>query len=170
MKRLTGFWWDIKMLAEKGKANIIASPKLTTYSGRKSSLLIGGEFPIVSESMAGTTVEYKEFGTILDVSCIVYTDNTIDLNLTAERSSLNPQTIGDYPILDKRNISISLNVKNGDTVTIGGLNEKKLVKVSEGVPFLMDIPILGYLFKWNKISDENYSIVIMITPRIVEDY
>lgn len=168
-KRLNGFWWDVRFLAEKGKANILATPKLIVFNGRKSSLLIGGEVPIIINTPNGPDVEYKKYGTILDLSCVVYPDNSIDLSITAERSTVEYIADVDYPNFQIKNVSLSMNMKSGDTMTIAGLNEKQFTSTSSGIPFLMDIPIVGYFFKSEKMVNNDVTVVIMVTPRIIED-
>jgi pilus assembly protein CpaC len=170
IRRLSGFWFDILLLADAGNANIIATPRLTIQSGRQSSMLIGGEFPIVvKDAMGGATVEYKKFGTILEVGCIAYTDDTLDITVTVERSSLEEVMPGtELPILSSRNVSLSVSMRSGDTLNIAGLSEKQIDKSGQGIPFLMDIPVLGYLFKWERNVVQDMSVLVMITPRIIE--
>lgn len=182
------FTAKLDALIEEGKARVLSSPRLACQSGKEAELLVGGEKPILTTQVSGTSgasgteVSYKEFGIKLKIKPTVTEDKRIKVNLNIEVSevgaaeilgSANAPTAKAYP-LNKRNASTELFMENGQTLGIGGLVKEKEETSKSKTAFLGDIPILGMLFrkKTTKIgggsgAKENIELVILLTPRIV---
>jgi type IV pilus assembly protein PilQ len=86
-----------------------------------------------------------------------------------EVSDVTGQGASDLPVVSKRNVDTKLRVRDGETITVGGLTLRTENVRSTGVPFLSRIPILGYLFKQEIVSVEEREIVVFITPRIITE-
>ena len=160
---------ELRMLQEKGAAQILSKPKILTKSGSSARVLIGGEIPIVASGVGGGTIDWKQFGIKAEILPKIIAPNTIDLILTTEVSRLDwANSVNNNPALMKREASSNLILKSGQTIAIAGLIESKKEERSAGIPLLSDIPVLGYLFSRKTISDVRTNILIFVTPRIIE--
>lgn len=166
---------QIHALVEQGKARIISRPNITTMSGKTASILVGGEIPVVHRVRDTDTVDYKPYGIQLDlVKPQVDSDGNITAALQATVSRLdwsNAVMVNGFsmPGLTTRRADTMVNIPTGMTMAIGGLlNSEDGKKVSK-VPVLGDIPILGELFKYHNNTKNKSEIMILITPRVVNE-
>lgn len=166
---------QIHALVEQGKARIISRPNITTMSGKTASILVGGEIPVPYKDSDTVTVGYKPYGIQLDlVKPQVDSDGNITADLQATVSRLdwsNAVTVNGFsmPGLTTRRADTMVNIPTGMTMAIGGLlNSEDGKKVSK-VPVLGDIPILGELFKYHNNTKNKSEIMILITPRVVNE-
>jgi pilus assembly protein CpaC len=159
----------LKLLVEKGNAKILARPKLLTLSGRKASFSSGGEVPYATTSANGqTNVEWKKYGVNLDVLPTANDTGTINAEIRAEVSEIDfTHLVQNNPAIKTRWASTTIHVNPDSTVVIGGLIQEKNQVIYQGVPLLMDIPVLGYLFKSTTIIQEESELVIFVTPHLV---
>jgi pilus assembly protein CpaC len=175
-------------LIQEGKARVLSSPRLACQSGKEAELLVGGEKPILTTTIAaergatGTSVAYKEFGIKLKIRPTVLEDEQIKVDLNIEVSEVgdaeilgapNAPTAKAFP-LSKRSVSTELFMKSGQTLSIGGLVREKEDTIIKKTAFLGDIPILGMLFrrKETKVGGGggekgNIELVVLLTPNIV---
>lgn len=181
------FSWTLDVLVQEGKARILSRPRLACQSGKEAELLVGGEKPIFTTTVAsaggeGTTVEYKEYGIKLKIKPTVTDDGRIKVALNVDISEVGTaDTIGSstsptakaYP-LTKRNVATELYLDDGQTLAIGGLIKQKQEEDVVKTPWLGDIPILGALFRKKTTktgggSGErgNNELFITLTPKIV---
>ena len=160
---------ELKMLQEKGAAQILSKPKILTKSGSSAKVLIGGEIPIVASGVGGGSIDWKQFGIKAEILPKIIAPNTIDLILTTEVSRLDwANSVNNNPAIMKREASSNLVLKSGQTIAIAGMIESKKEQRSVGIPLLSDIPILGYLFSRKTLTDVKTNILIFVTPRIIE--
>lgn len=133
-----------------------AGAQLQTGSGGEAR----GAFPVA-------TVDYKETGVILEVAPRITPNGHILLNLSAERSSadLAPSDVGF--VFRRQKAESEVLVKDGETVVIGGLTVTESAELKSGIPLLMDIPLLGRLFRTHRESSVQRDLLIMVTPTIV---
>jgi type II secretory pathway component GspD/PulD (secretin) len=116
-----------------------------------------------------TKLELIQVGITLEVTPYVSDNDEITVAIKPEVSDVTGQGASDLPVVSKRSVNTKLRVKNGETITVGGLTLKTENTRTTGVPFLSRIPILGYLFKQETVAVEERVIVVFITPRIIED-
>jgi len=133
-----------------------AGAQLQTGSGGEAR----GAFPVA-------TVDYKETGVILEVAPRITHNGDVLLNLSAERSSadLAPSDVGF--VFRRQKAESEVLVKDGETVVIGGLTVTESAEVKSGIPWLMDIPLVGRLFRTHRESSVQRDLLIMVTPTIV---
>ncbi|MDA5483275.1 pilus assembly protein N-terminal domain-containing protein [Yersinia intermedia] len=152
-------------------ARILAEPNLSVLSGETADFLVGGEIPIVTTSMAGSTITYKEFGVKLVIAAKVESNNKIKLNLSEEISSLDGQyAIGDLniPKLRSRKARTTVELGDGDSFVLGGLLNESEKESLSGIPFISDIPILGALFRRTGAERERTELVVVATVHLVK--
>lgn len=178
----------LDLLVQEGKARILSRPRLTCQSGKEAELLVGGEKPIFTTSVASnvgtsTEVEYKEYGIKLKIKPVVLDDDRIKLSLNVEVSevgtaeiigSATAPTAKAYP-LTKRSASTELFVDDGQTMAIGGLIKQKNEETITKTPWLGDLPVLGAFFRKSvkKVGGGvgergNTELFITLTPKIIK--
>jgi len=165
------FETTLRALEEDGEIDIRANPRLATLNGRPASIFIGREeyYSIVTGPLSYpyTKLELIQVGITLEVTPYVSQDNEITVAIKPEVSDVTGQGASDLPVVSKRSVDTKLRVRNGETITVGGLTLRTENVRSTGVPFLSRIPLLGYLFKQETVAVEEREIVVFITPRIM---
>lgn len=160
----------INLLAQDGKAIILAEPKLSTRSGSEAHFLAGGEIPLPVRGTSGDlNVFYKEYGIILDIRPESGSDGTIRATVKAEVSAIDPAvTVGGYPGFLKRQTHTEVNLRENETLVIAGLVSSEMSKDISKVPALGDMPILGALFRSKNFRDKQTELVFFLTPRVID--
>ena len=163
----------INLLVASRNAIILAEPTLSTRSGGKASFLAGGEVPVISSGSLGSTdVEYKEFGILLEIEPIVGHDNTIFAKITTESSAIDPDRPGGGntpPGFITRRTSTDVRMKDGETLVMSGLIDRKLSENVTKLPFLGDLPIIGAFFRNTVTDNDDNDLVIFVTPTVIEN-
>jgi pilus assembly protein CpaC len=169
----------VKALETKNLAKTLAHPNLLVLDGREASMLVGGEIPIpiVQSAQTGTvatvTIEYKEYGVKLRVTPTITSDDTVQLKIAPEVSSIdraNSVVMSGFviPALRVRRAESVVNLKNGQSLVLAGLIQNDITKLIKQIPLLGDIPILGEFFKMTTLKTEETDLVIIISPEIVK--
>lgn len=160
---------QINLLMSRGKAWVLAEPKLSAKSGSSATFLVGGEVPIVVPSVLGQTqIEYKEYGIRLNISPTVNKANDVATSIMAEVSRIDPSvSVQGVPGFLTRRVETEINVVAGETIVISGLLDRTASKAADKLPILGDIPILGKLFRSDAFRGNRTELVIFVTPRIV---
>ena len=166
---------------DKSDINIKANPKVLVIGNQKATFGAGDRVPIpitqtqvISGQIAQTTsIQFEEIGVKLQVTPIIFNygaspqQGEVLLEITGEVSSIGKTTSQGYPQIATRNIDTQIRVKDGWTAVIGGLLKEEDRNIKIGIPFLMDIPLLGYLFRSTKTEKIVTEVQIYITPQIV---
>lgn len=182
------FTLKLDALIQEGKARVLSRPRLACQSGKEAELLVGGEKPIFTTTVAATTgaegteVEYKEFGIKLKIKPTVTEENRIKLSLGIEVSEVGTaETIGDpnaptakaYP-LSKRSTATELFLDDGQTMAISGLIKERTEEDVRRTPFLSDLPLIGGIFRQRTTTTGggtaargNTELFVMLTPTII---
>jgi pilus assembly protein CpaC len=172
--RLSQVRSDLKALMDEGSADLLANPKLVAKNGTAAMFNAGGEIPYITSTTNGSVnVDFKPYGVKLKIKPTIEPDGYINVEVEAEVStpdekftvSLSGNIV---PAILTRQVKSELNIKSGTTITLAGLSQTRKENSKLGIPILGDIPIIGALFSWRKIVDKKTSIVIFITPSILE--
>jgi len=155
-----------RLLQNKDITNILAQPRLVVKNGRTGGFLSGGEVPIVTSTANTFGVIFKPFGVRLDFVPTLTQSNRIDLRVFPEVSALGPLVAG-FPSFITRHTISRVELKEGESLIIGGLLRQDMIKDLAKVPILGDVPILGTLFRSTRFRNEESELVFVITPRIV---
>nr|WP_298897287.1 type II and III secretion system protein family protein [uncultured Altererythrobacter sp.] len=171
-------------LEAKGLSKTLAEPTLISLSGERASFLAGGEFPIPvvqnggGQSGAGggnngITIEFKPFGVSLGFTPTVLSDNTINLIVEPEVSSIDPSAsinVGglSIPGLSTRRASTVLELRDGESFAIAGLIQQDFETTVDQVPLLGSLPIIGSLFRSSSFRKGETELLIIVTPRLVQ--
>jgi general secretion pathway protein D len=171
----------LNALSSKTDVTILSSPQVLVLNNETAKIDVGREVPIVttetyrdttniSTDSVDKTVEYKNTGIILEVTPKINYNGIIILDVDQEVSTAEKNiTSGiNSPIIAKRKVTTKMAVKDGQSILIGGLIRNETNIIETGVPFLMDIPLLGYFFKYKEESKAKRELLIMITPHVIE--
>ena len=161
---------QLNMLAEDGKAAILASPQLSARNGAKAEFLAGGELPYSSTSTNGAThVIFKPYGIKLEISPKVAKNGAIRATINSEVSSVDPSISTTFgPALLTRKTSTEFNLRSGETLVLAGLISRKNSNDITKVPLLGDIPVLGALFRSRRFQNDETELVVFVTPTVID--
>lgn len=165
----------IHTLVTNGHARIISRPNITTMSGKTAGILVGGEIPYPKKNDNSTSIEYKPYGIKLNLmSPTVDTSGNVTSRVFAEVSRLdwgNAVVVDGFkmPATAKSSAETMVNIPSGMTMVIGGLLNSDDTKNISKIPLLGDIPFLGELFKYHNDTKQKSEIMILITPRVVNE-
>lgn len=166
-----------RLLQSTDITQILAEPTLVIKNGRSGGFLAGGEFPfpVPQTSGVGTTVtvEFKPFGVRLDFVPTLTWSDTIDLRVFPEVSEIDPsvQTLISgiqVPGLKVRRSVSRVEMKEGESLVISGLMDRRVLKDVTKFPLLGDIPFIGALFRATRFRNQETELVFVITPKVVE--
>jgi pilus assembly protein CpaC len=158
-----------RLLQNKDITEILAQPRLVMKNGRSGGFLAGGEFPVVGVTADTFEVEFKPFGVRLDFVPTLNWSDRIDLRVFPEVSELDPSVnVNGVPGLKVRRTVNRVEMKEGESLVIGGLLDRRILKDLTKFPLLGDIPILGALFRSTRFRNQETELVFVITPRIVK--
>lgn len=163
----------LSALESGGFAYTLAEPSLVTLSGQSATFLSGGEFPIpVRSDEDGIQVEFKQFGVSLSLTPTVINENQIILRVAPEVSDLDPSagvTTGGITIpgLRVRRTETTVSMGPGETFIISGLVSRSTFSNSDRIPGLGNLPILGALFRSDRVAREDRELIMVVTPRLV---
>ena len=164
----------IEALETRGVVRTLAEPNLTALSGQEARFLAGGEYPIpVAQDENTITVEFKPFGVELIFIPTVVDDDIINLELTAAVSAVdttNAFTAGNglsINAFSRRETKTTVEMRDGESFAIAGLIQDDFNDLSEQVPWVGDIPVLGALFRSAAYEREQTELVIIVTPHLV---
>ena len=163
----------IDALASNGTATVLSEPVLTVLSGHSASFLSGGEFAVPTivgvGGAQGSTTTFRGFGTSLIVTPTVIDGDLIRMQIVPEFSAINAgNSVGGIPGLDSRRVQTTVELREGQTIVIGGLLHRQRNTEVTRIPLLGEIPWLGPMLFNAKVSTEDETeLIILVTPEIV---
>jgi len=166
---------ELSALEADGRGKVVSSPRVVTGDNQKAAIEQGTEIPYVTPGSANSpaTVQFKKAVLRLDVTPQITADGRIIMVVEVRKD-----TVGQYvqlgggfsvPSIDTKNVVTQISVNNGDTAVIGGIYEETIRNDVTQVPWLGNIPILGYLFKQTGNTSEKAELLVFLTPRVVKD-
>jgi pilus assembly protein CpaC len=179
---------SIQAFERAGLLRVLAEPNLTAISGEAARFLAGGEFPVpVSSDDGRISVQFKPFGVGLAFTPVVMSGGNISLKVSTEVSELTSQgavSTGDTPIrnqdgtttvihgitipaLQVRRAETTLEMSSGSSMVLAGLIQERTRHALEGVPGVMNTPVIGSLFRSRDFLNDESELVIIVTPYLV---
>jgi type IV pilus assembly protein PilQ len=172
----------ITALESEGKGKVISRPRVVTLNNVpatiKSLTILRVKLPstgtVINTGAGGaagaqeTATEKIETGIILVVTPLVSSDGFVLLDLYAKSSQADfARTVDNIPTEISREANSHILVKDGQTVVVGGIYRDTRIDNRDGVPYLKDIPALGWLFRSTSASDRREDLLVFMTPRIL---
>ncbi|MCY1258655.1 Type II secretion system protein D [compost metagenome] len=182
----------LSALANDQRVRILATPRVLVKSGEQANINVGSDIPVVTgqqtdgSSTGGTSnllqsISYRSTGIILNVSPVVYSNNRVDLTVSQEvsnagggsDSSSGTDSSGgsggaSSPIISRTSLETALTLQSGGSIFMGGLIRETTTDANSGIPWLKDIPGLGYLFGSRSLEKSQDEVVMLIQPYVIE--
>ena len=166
---------ELTALEAEGRGEIVSTPRVITANQKEARIEQGVEIPYQQSASSGaTTIQFKKAVLSLVVTPQITPDNNIIMDLKVHKDSVGEIIStgglgGTVPSIDTRSIETQVLVSDGQTVVLGGIYETERRETILKVPFLGDIPGLGFLFKSTKFQNNKAELLIFVTPRILEE-
>ncbi len=175
----------LRAMERAGVVRTLAEPNLTAISGETATFMAGGSFPVPSGLQCSpppvvqcqTSIEFKKFGVSLVFTPVVLSEGRISLKVMTEVSDLstdNAVTLSQQggnnitvPSVVTRRADTVVEIPSGGSLALAGMIQQKTKQQINGVPGLMQVPILGTLFKSRDYINNQSELVVLVTPYIV---
>lgn len=175
----------LRAFEQAGVSRILAEPTLTAISGEAAKFTAGGEIPVPSNCSVGAvagaactvSLTYKPYGVSLAFTPVVLAENRISIRVATDVTELDPQNAFSYnlngrvvpvPATTRRNSETTVELASGATMMTAGLIQQKSRGTVNGLPGLMNLPILGALFRSRDYQRDETELMIMVTPYIAQ--
>ncbi len=169
----------LKAMEQAGVMRTLAEPSLTAISGESAKFLAGGEFPIPAGQTCDPAggcqiqIQFKQFGVGLEFTPVVLGEGRISLRVGTEVSELSTEgairfSSINIPSLRVRRASSTVELPSGGGLVMAGLLQEQTKQNINGVPGLMNIPVLGALFRSRDYQRGQTELMIMVTPYVVK--
>lgn len=164
---------QLSLLEKEGKSRILSNPKIVTLDNKEAEIKHGTQIPYTTVDSSGrTVVAFMDAFIRLKVTPHITADRRVSMKVEAEKTDVGEiiSYAGGfaYP-LNTRKATTELLVSNGATVVIGGLLKTTETVSEQRVPWVHQIPILGWLFKSRSITNPKNELLIFLTPTIIEE-
>ena len=166
---------ELTALEVEGRGEIVSTPRVITANQKEATIEQGVEIPYQQSASSGaTTVQFKKAVLSLTVTPQITPDNNIIMDLKVHKDSVGEIIStgglgGTVPSIDTRSVETQVLVADGQTVVLGGIYETERRETVKKVPFLGDIPVVGFFFRSKKVLDNKAELLIFVTPRILEE-
>jgi type IV pilus assembly protein PilQ len=161
---------DVKLAAleSEGRAELISSPTLFTEDQQTASIEAGDELPYQEVSDGGgTAVSFKKAVLALKVKPHVLPGDQVLLQLQINQDRPGNRVIQGVPSISTRQMTTTVLVKNGQTIVLGGIYEKSELYDQKKLPFVSEIPVLGWLFQKHMTQNTKRELLIFVTPIVI---
>lgn len=165
---------NMQAMEQAGVVRVLAEPNLTAISGETANFLAGGSFPypIPGSASSPPSIQFQNFGISLVFTPVVLSEGRISLKVMTEVSELSPQnsvTVSGttVPGLTVRRAETTVEIASGGSLAMAGMIEEETKQTISGLPGLMQLPILGTLFKSRDYLNNQTELVVLVTPYIV---
>ncbi|MEA3487438.1 MAG: hypothetical protein U9R20_07260 [Thermodesulfobacteriota bacterium] len=161
---------QLAALEDTGDGKIVSSPKVTTLDGIKATIKQGEEIPYtVIDDDGKASTSFKEAVLKLEVTPTITPEGRISIEVKANNDYADWARAEDEPPIKTSSVESTVVVADGDTIVIGGVYKTVSSESVQGVPWLSNIPVLGWLFKYKSTSTDKRELLIFVTPRIIEE-
>jgi len=167
----------IDALQTTNLSDIVAEPSLMVADNQTAHVQVGEDTPIrvidagggagAGGALPTASVNIQSTGIILDATPHITAGDHILLDISAERSSVVIADSDVGQIFRTQNANTRVLVRDGETVVIAGLTVTERSEAKSGIPLLMDLPLIGKLFRTTRISEVQRDLMILVTPNIV---
>ena len=169
----------VKALMQDARVKVLSSPHLLAVDNRPARIRVGSEQPVATGTVVSreadattTTIEFKEVGRILTIVPRVSSEGLVNLQVRVEVSDVGERVVVGRQSFDAFNVreaETAAVLHDGQTLVIGGIITDNRRRSRIGIPLLMDVPLLGPLFRTDIERSDRTELVILITPRVIHD-
>ncbi|NVN99826.1 MAG: type IV pilus secretin PilQ [Geobacteraceae bacterium] len=168
-KLISNIQLDLRLsaAASVGQVKIISTPKVLTVNNKPAKISQGQMIPYQNTSSTdGAKTEFIEAALSLEVTPHITSDGSVNMKIKASNNTVGTGG-GSTPPINKKEATTELVVKNGETTVIGGIYVDSETESDTGIPYISDMPLLGWLFKSNSKNKVKNEMLIFITPKIM---
>ncbi len=170
----------VKALSADTNSNVLSTPSLLTLDNQEAEIVVGQNVPFLTGQYTNTgavngatnpfqTIQREDIGIKLKVKPQINEGDAVRLTIEQEVSSLSNSSIASDIVTNKRTIKTTVIVEDGNMVVLGGLTSEELQQLSQKVPILGDIPLLGALFRSKSTQKVKRNLMIFLHPIIMRD-
>jgi general secretion pathway protein D len=165
----------LRALATAANVNILSRPVILTENNQEARILVGSQRPFIQLFRALPTdaavrdqiVQYRDVGTQLTIRPTINPDGYVSLAVLQEVSNATAETQFGAPIISTREARTRLLVRDGQTVVLGGLIDQQQERTVSGIPGLMRLPLLGWLFRSTQVRHGTTELFLFLTPHVL---
>ena len=184
----------LQAMEQTGIIHTLAEPNLTAISGETATFVAGGEFPVLNgfsctaassgtalvnaASVCQPSIQFKKFGVSLNFTPVVLSEGRISLRVMTEVSDLSsansltisvPNTTQNatIPSIRTRRAETTVEIPSGGSLAMAGMIQNETKQNINGLPGLMELPILGPLFKSRDYINQQTELMVLVTPYVV---
>lgn len=165
----------LSALSSSGEVRILSRPLVQAQNNQEARILVGSQRPFIQSAYSSVQnpdftqqiVQYRNVGTSLTILPTINDEGYVNLTLTQEVSSATAETQFGAPVISTREATTQILAESGQTVVVGGLVDQQTEESRVGIPFLKDIPILGYLFGTTRRATANSELFLFLTPYVI---
>jgi general secretion pathway protein D len=175
--------FDVALQAAQNdsRVNVLSRPRIQTSHGVEADLFVGSTIPYVDSTTAGAyggtgvynSYQQQQVGITLKVKPLINPDGLVVMDIFQEASVQGPPSTAvtingtPVPIINQRQASATVAVKDRDTIILGGMISTSQTKTKSGVPYLKDIPLLGNFFRSNANTEERVELIVLLRPTVL---
>jgi general secretion pathway protein D len=175
------FQMFINALQSRTSVKMLSAPHIIAADNREAHILVGESIPILTSTVSNAltndvgntvnSVQYRDTGKILTVLPQVNSLGLVNMQIRQEVSAVGAAAFGNTnsPSFSTREAETTVVVQDGDSVLIGGIIDDQVTNSRDGVPFLMDLPVLGALFRDDNNSATRTELLVLITPYVIRN-
>lgn len=159
----------LSALETTGNGRILSTPRISTQNNVEADITQGVQIPIQTVANNTVTVTFKDAALTLKVTPQITSAGTVIMKISLDNSSPDfTRAVNGIPPINTQRADTSVLVTDGQTTVIGGIYTSQEQNQTDNTPGLGRVPILGWLFKRNSVTDQNTELLIFITPRIIK--
>jgi type IV pilus assembly protein PilQ len=160
---------ELNAMEMEGRGEVVSSPRVLTSNQKAAYIESGTEIPYQEATSSGATnVSFKKAVLSLNVTPQITPDDRIIMDLVVNKDSVGQVFLG-VPSIDTKEIATQVLVNNGETLVLGGIYERETLDEVDRVPFFGELPMIDWLFKTTRTSDDKSELLIFVTPKIVKE-
>ncbi|MEO7274125.1 MAG: type IV pilus secretin PilQ [Vicinamibacterales bacterium] len=159
----------LSALERSGKGRVLSTPRLTTQNNIEAEVAQGIQIPIQTVANNTVTVTFKDAVLVLKVTPQITAANTVIMKITIENATPDfSRQVNGIPPIDTQRANTQVQINDGATTVIGGIFVSREQSSNDKTPVLNRVPLLGWLFKRDRVEDSSRELLIFITPRILK--
>jgi type IV pilus assembly protein PilQ len=160
---------ELNAMEMEGRGEVISSPRVLTSNQKEAYIEAGTEIPYQEATSSGaTSVSFKKAVLSLNVTPQITPDDRVIMDLVVNKDSVGQVFLG-VPSIDTKEVATQVLVDNGETLVLGGIYERETLDEVDRVPFFGELPMIDWLFKTTRKSDDKSELLIFVTPKIVKE-
>jgi type II secretion system protein D len=176
----------LRALQQNQRLEVLSRPQVMTIDNQPAFIQVGQKVPLITNVIVNqigqtNTVQMDNVGLILGVTPRISPDGMVVMEIDAEKSEVAPEAEGipvsisasgavvRAPRINITTAQTTISTASGETIVLGGLITKRRLTVNRRVPFLADVPVLGWMFRYDQFEAQRTELLIILTPHVVRD-